>query len=236
MQHLTFITWKNLYAVTSLTARMLEELSLKLINHREMNGVKVLVLGFLAYYSLSNLLNQSVSLPKSLSIAIGVLWACISLGLAIAIYVKYQRTAKVSARLWFAIIPIAIGLRILTNLITNIDTPELTPEGIVTTVLDWLEFIYAVLGAIAIAPFIEETIFRLYLLPEKATNLDIVKNALLFAVIHPWVYDFKTTIRVLFAIFIIGLVLAYTMRKTNNFYLVMVLHGLINLFSFFTLD
>ena len=93
--------------------------------------------------------------------------------------------------------------------------------------------ILGVMSAIIIAPILEEFIFRGFLLSQLKNTLGnwgaISLSSLAWTLLH-----FQYELKILFILFVLGLILGFLRWKYNSLFLVMVLHGINNLIGFTT--
>jgi membrane protease YdiL (CAAX protease family) len=93
--------------------------------------------------------------------------------------------------------------------------------------------ILGVMTAIIIAPILEEFIFRGFLLSQLKNTLGnwgaISLSSLAWTLLH-----FQYELKILFILFVLGLILGFLRWKYNSLFLVMVLHGINNLIGFIT--
>jgi len=93
--------------------------------------------------------------------------------------------------------------------------------------------ILGLMTAIIIAPILEEFIFRGFLLSQLKNTLGnwgaISLSSLAWTLLH-----FQYEVKILFILFVLGLVLGFLRWKYNSLFLVMVLHAVNNLIGFIT--
>ena len=93
--------------------------------------------------------------------------------------------------------------------------------------------ILGVMTAIIIAPILEEFIFRGFLLSQLKNTLGnwgaISLSSLAWTLLH-----FQYEVKILFILFVLGLVLGFLRWKYNSLFLVMALHAINNLIGFIT--
>lgn len=174
----------------------------------------------------------TIQLGRREGVLLGVIVLTAEAALAAVLIRRYRAAQRpVPAAAWALVLPAGLLARWCAQVIAG-RAPDPAPGG--STPPDLLPYAYAalalaLLGTVVLAPLWEEWLFRGWLYEQGAWGRNLVVNAAVFALVHPWDYAAPVaTGRSHAAVFALGLLLTATRRWGGNVWLCVALHAAIN--------